>query len=301
MSELITLSSGRFQAQVSTLGAELHSLKRDDDEYLWQGDPRFWGRHAPVLFPIVGTLRNDKASCSAGICHMSRHGFAREREFVRERTSPESVTLRLDADKETLRAYPYAFDLAVTYTLKAAEDKATGTLCQRFDVTNTGDVDLPFSLGGHPAFNVPFRSEGRWEDYELVFSRPWTCKSAAVTAEGLWDYSTKVHVLADADRLPLRRTLFAHDTLVLKDTPDATVVLAHNDGRPLLRVDFGGFPYLGIWSAGGKAGNAPFLAIEPWCGTATRTDEDDVFERKQGMLFASPQQYVTHSFSITIL
>ena len=302
MSDVITIENGDLTAQVKVKGAELASLKRGEDEYLWQADPHWWPRQAPVLFPIVGNLRNDKATSAAGPCAMGRHGVARINDFEVWSVGSGTVTMRLQSSDETLAAYPYPFVLDMTYTLEAStEGGAPDTLRQTFEVSNTGDQVMPFSVGGHPAFNVP--APGRtdaWEDYELVFSEPWTYASPGI-AGGLWDYGIQIPIVDDADRMPLRRDLFVHDTVELEHVPGHTVTLASKESGPVLRVDFDEFPYLGVWSAGCETGDAPFLAIEPWTGTATRTDEDDVFEHKQHTLFCEPGDTMTRSFTITLL
>lgn len=302
MSDVITIESGTLSAQVKVKGAELASLKRGDDEYLWQADARWWPRHAPVLFPIVGNLRDDKATSAAGPCAMGRHGVARINDFEVWSVGSGTVTMRLTSDESTLAAYPYPFVLDMTYSLDASvEGGEPDTLRQTFEVTNPGDRVMPFSVGGHPAFNVPApgRSDA-WEDYELVFAEPWTYASPGI-AGGLWDYGIQIPLVEGSDTLPLRRDLFAHDTIELEHTPGSTVTLADKQSGPVLRVDFADFPYLGVWSAGCETGDAPFLAIEPWTGTATRTDEYDTFEHKQGTLFCEPGDTVERSFTVTLL
>jgi galactose mutarotase-like enzyme len=156
-------------------------------------------------------------------------------------------------------------------------------------------------VGGHPAFNVPLPGrDDAWGDYELVFERAWTYDSPGIV-DGLWDYSIHTPIVRDADRMPLDRGLLVHDTIELEGVPGSTVTLAGRDSGPVLRVDFDGFDYLGIWSPGCETGTGPLLAIEPWTGTATRTDEDDVFEHKQGTLVAAPGQTIERSFTITLL
>ena len=302
MSDVITIENGALTAQVKIRGAELASLKRGVDEYLWQADDRWWPRHAPVLFPIVGNLRDDKAVSAAGPCAMGRHGVARINDFEVWSVGSGMATMRLESNESTLAAYPYPFVLDMTYSLEASTaDGEPDTLRQTFEVTNTGDRVMPFSVGGHPAFNVP--APGRtdaWEDYELVFSEPWTYASPGVVG-GLWDYGIHTPIVDNADRMPLSRGLFVHDTIELEHTPGSTVTLAGKTSGPVLRVDFADFPYLGVWSAGCETGDAPFLAIEPWTGTATRTDEDGTCEHKQGTLYCEPGDTVEKSFTVTLL
>lgn len=289
MSELITIGLGELSASVDTAGAQLMSLAKGGKEYLWQRDPKWWPRCAPVLFPIVGNIRNDRADSAQGEIRFGRHGLARNYEFeVTERTE-DSATMSLSSNDDTRAKFPFDFRLDMTYT--CADD----ALEQRFAVTNTGNVTLPFVVGGHPAFNVPAPgTEGEdFDDYVLEFAEPWTYASPTInTTTGLIDYQTRFSLLEDSSTLQLSHRLFDVDTLIFEDVPQRTVSLVGPSGHGM-RVDFEGFDYLGVWSA---ANDAPFVALEPWRGTATGTDEDDTFENKRGMDFLEPGDSAEYAF-----
>jgi galactose mutarotase-like enzyme len=276
---------------VDSKGAQLMSLAKSGTEYLWQGDPTWWPRRAPVLFPIVGNIRNDRAHSAQGDVTLKRHGLARNLEFTPLDASKGALALRLDSSEESRAAYPYDFRLTMTYR---ASD---GRLTQTFEVENTGDVTLPFVLGGHPAFNVPVTKDGgeSFSDYRLEFSCPWTYASPRIdTSTGLLDFQDRFELLRDASTLPLTHRTFDVDTLVFEDVPDRTVRLVGPSGRGM-QVDFDGFDYLGVWSA---AHDAPFVALEPWTGCATATDEDDEFEHKRGMTLLPAGEKFVRSFSL---
>ena len=286
---ITTIRTDGLEASVDSAGAQLMSLRLGGVEYLWQGDPTWWPRRAPVLFPIVGNLRDGRAKSAQGEVRLGRHGLARGLEHAIERSEADSVTYDLRSTPETRERYPFDFELEMTYRL------AGGALEQRFVVTNTGKVTLPYVVGGHPAFNVPLAAGESFSDYRLEFARPWTCSSPVLEPEsGLWDRDRKVPLLEDADVLPLSHELLAHDALLLADVPGRTVTLAGPAGHGV-RVDFDGFDYLGVWSA---ANDAPFVAIEPWRGPSTFTDADDVFEHKPGMDFLEPQESSEYWFRI---
>ena len=296
---LVEIGKGNVTAAIDTKGSQLRSLTREGREYLWQADPRWWGKSAPVLFPIVGTLRNNEATSAEGHCHMGRHGLARNYEHeVIERTD-SSVTLNFVSSAETRQYFPYDFALEMTYALEEGDEGVT--LAQTFAVNNA-DVRMPFFLGGHPAFNVPLagKDEGAFEDWRLVFSRPWTATTPAIDEAGLLDYGRTREVFHDASSLPLTHELFSQDAIVLEGVPDSTVTLTGPVGHGV-HVDFSGFDHVGVWSAAPSADGepAPFVAIEPWCGTATRTDEDDALEHKQNVIFAEPGETVTRTFRVT--
>lgn len=291
MSTITTISNGRVSASIDAEGAQLMSLKLDDGEYLWQGDERFWPRRAPVLFPIVGCLRNDFATSSQGEVHLQRHGVARLYEHAVVEQTPSSVTYELVSTSETRAAFPFDFRLNMRY---AIEDDA---LVQTFLVTNTGGVDLPFTLGGHPAFNVPAPGEdgASFSDYELVFPERWTAEVPTIDEKGLHDFSRMHQIMRDSDRLQLTHELIDRLlTVVFVDVPGRDVRLLGPSGHGV-EVSFDGFDYLGVWTA---SSDSPFVAIEPWVGCATAYDESDVFEEKRGTIVLAPGESCERSFSM---
>lgn len=289
MGRLITIANDRLEATIDTDGAQLMSLKLDEKEYLWQRDPQWWPRCAPVLFPIVGNIRDDRADSAQGEIRFGRHGLARNYAFEVTEELESSLTLSLVSNDDTRAQFPYDFQLDMTYAI------ANNALEQRFTVTNTGAVTLPFVVGGHPAFNVPAPgTEGEdFDDYVLKFAEPWTYASPTInTSTGLIDFQTRFSLLEDSDTLALSHRLFDVDTLIFEDVPARTVSMVGPSGHGM-RVDFEGFDYLGVWSA---ANDAPFVALEPWRGTATGTDEDDVFEHKRGMDLLEPEATAEYAF-----
>lgn len=276
--------------RIDPLGAQLMSLAFDGREYLWQGDARWWPRRAPVLFPIVGSLRPGIVS-ARGPLSMGRHGVARNKMFRVVEATEHAATFELSADDETRAIFPYDFCLRMSYAVEGVS-----TLRQTFEVVNAGHAVLPFTLGGHPAFNVPLCEGERFEDYGLRFVRRWSASSPTMVEGGLWDFSRRVPTLADADRLPLSHRLFDVDTLLLEGVPDSRVELAGPCGHGV-RVGFEGFPYLGVWSA---AGDAPFVALEPWRGCSTALDEGERFEDKRAVTLLAPGLSDTCSFAIEV-
>ena len=288
---LTTIGSAGYEATIDSKGAQLMSLRLDGGEYLWQGDKRWWPRRAPVLFPIVGCLRNDFATSAQGDVHLKRHGIARLYDHEVVSTAPNAVTFRFDSTDETRAAFPYDFRLEMTYAL------GERGLTQTFSVTDTGSVPLPFTLGGHPAFNVPVPgSDEAFDDYELRFAHPWTASTPAISDEGIADFATRTPLLDDSDVLPLSHALIDRVlTITLVDVPDRTVTLVGPQSGHGVELDFEGFDYLGIWTA---ATDAPFLAIEPWRGCATDVNESDVFEEKRGTTTLLPGETGAYSFTI---
>lgn len=291
---IITLSRGGLVARVDTKGAQLMGLALNDDEYLWQADPAWWAKTSPVLFPQVGEPGAKELQCSAGVCHMPRHGFARDFEHKVVAQDESSVTFELTQSEETLTVYPYNFTLNMTYAITG-----DATLTQTFKVTNNSDVAMPFAVGGHPAFNVPMpgTADESFDNYELRFCEPWTGDSPKIVDGGMISYADPIHILQDSDAIAVNRGLFDFDTVVLRSVPNNTIDLVSKVSGRGVRLDFPGFDFVGIWSA---KPDAPFVAVEPWTGHAGMPDEDDVLEHRDNIIILAPGDVDERSFSMTV-
>lgn len=298
MSEIISISSNSLTASIDTMGAQLMSLRKGESEYLWQGDSNWWPRRAPILFPIVGVLKDSKAESAEGTISLARHGLARLNQFEVVEQSPSSVTLQLKSTEETRKAYPYDFELKLIFSV------AGDTLTQTYEVTNPANVVLPFTLGAHPAFNIPIPGveASSLNHYHLLFTHSWTSYGPSITDEGLCDYTTPQRLIVDSDTLPLSWELIDREkTITLEDVPDRRITLATSTEAPSeahgIQMDFEGFDYLGIWSA---APGCPFVALEPWCGIADTVDCDGIFEHKPGIMCLEPEQSITKTLSVKV-
>ena len=298
MSKIISISSNSLTASIDTMGAQLMSLRKGESEYLWQGDSNWWPRRAPILFPIVGVLKDSKAESAEGTISLARHGLARLNQFEVVEQSPSSVTLQLKSTEETRKSYPYDFELKLIFSV------AGDTLTQTYEVTNPANVVLPFTLGAHPAFNIPIPGveAASLDQYQLSFTRSWTSYGPSITDDGLCDYTTPQKLIVDSDMLPLSWELIDREkTITLEDVPDRRITLAANAEASSethgIQIDFEGFDYLGIWSA---APGCPFVALEPWCGIADTVDCDGIFEHKPGIISLEPGQSITKTLSIKV-
>lgn len=289
-----TLTNGKITAVLRELGAELVSLQDEaGTEYLWQGNPVYWSGRAPVLFPIVGCLREGKALAFGKPCSMKRHGIARKRTFRLLQQSEDTICFSLRADEETLRSYPFDFELIVSYSIQGR------SLTTRFEVKNHGEEPLPYVVGGHPAFNCPLAEGERFEDYYLEFSHNELAELPLISPEnGLIDVEKRVLWMNEANILPLQHSNFYSDALVFDFLRSRAVTLKNKYNEKGLRVDFPDFAFLGVWSA---ANDAPFVAIEPWTGISTCSDEGDVLEEKRGMRVLRAGETGQNAFTITLL
>lgn len=298
MSEIISISSNSLTASIDTMGAQLMSLRKGESEYLWQGDSNWWPRRAPILFPIVGVLKDSKAESAEGIISLARHGLARLNQFEVVEQSPSSVTLQLKSTEETRKSYPYDFELKLIFSV------AGDTLTQTYEVTNPANVVLPFTLGAHPAFNIPIPGveAASLDQYYLLFTHSWTSYGPSITDDGLCDYTTPQKLIVDSDTLPLSWELIdCEKTITLEDVPDRRITLAANAEASSethgIQIDFEGFDYLGIWSTGP---GCPFVALEPWCGIADTVDCDGIFEHKPGIISLEPGQSIAKTLNIRV-
>lgn len=280
-----TISNSNLTAQINPFGAELFSLKNHDGkEYIWEGNPDFWGKHSPILFPIVGTLKNNSYFYNGIEYQLPRHGFARDMIFELVSKSEESATFSLISSVETRKKYPFDFELQICYSLE--ENK----LNIDYKVLNKNDSILPFSIGAHPAFAL----EGDFEDFSLEFEQQETLKYHLLE-DGLISNNTNEIVLKNR-QLGLNYPLFENDALVFKTLKSKSLTILENK-IPLLKVDFSDFPNLGLWTLK----NAPFLCIEPWLGYSDTLEEYSLFSKKEGIQLLEGNNFFKSKFSIEIL
>ncbi len=270
---LHTIENDQLSATIDEQGAELTSLinKSNGLEYIWKADPEHWGRHAPVLFPFVGKLKDDAFSYNGHNYPMGQHGFARDQKFKASKSSANSVEFLLESDTQSRSKYPFDFRLFLTYTLSENE------LTVGYRVENPSEDNLYFSIGGHPAFNCPIQPDQQRSDYGLKFEQTEDTEIHFLT-EGLFAGVTEPF---KGDTLDIADDLFDRDALVFKSLDSNRVDLIDNQGKIWLTFNFTGFPYLGIWS---KSSNSPFVCIEPWFGIADQASHDGNIKTKEGIL-----------------
>ena len=263
---IITISNSQLIATINTLGAELISLVKNNKNYIWNIDETYWNKTSPVLFPIVGRLKNDSYSFNSKTYQLQRHGFARNMEFTFDKKSDSQVIFELNETEETKAIYPFSFKFLMAYTLMENE------LVIEYFVRNQSDEVLPFSIGAHPAFAI----SDKFENYSLEFNAVDTFETHHLENESFIGKTTLVDTKNNA--IALNYALFEKDALVFKQLNSNEVTLKNND-KAILKVNYDHFPYLGIWTKQ----NAPFLCIEPWCGLADTINHNGKLEEKEGM------------------
>jgi galactose mutarotase-like enzyme len=272
---MITLENEYLKATINLHGAELSSLfsKASETEYLWNGDATFWPRQSPVLFPIVGGLIDDTFNYKGKSYQLPKHGFARDVSFELEEASAERASFTLKSNEESLGYYPFEFLLRIIYTLEGSK------IAVGYEVENPASETLYFSIGAHPAFNVPLK-EGTYEDYYLEFEKEETVQQLILTGNIVTGSSP---FFDQQKTLPLKASLFYDDALIFEDLNSTKISLKNKKSTQGLTFDFKGFPYMGIWAAR----DAPFVCIEPWCGIADFEGHNQKLEDKQGIMALS--------------
>jgi galactose mutarotase-like enzyme len=287
---MLHLKFGDLSVGICRKGAELRSLKHATTgiEYIWQANPDFWGKHSPVLFPIVGSLKNDKYFFDGETYALPRHGFARDKVFDAHQINDTEVVFTLEEDEVTLKAYPFTFRLQLKYRLDE-----NGLSCT-YLVHNPSETTLWFSVGGHPAFNVPLTPDTTYDDYYLVFNEVEPLKRWHLQ-DGLISNETSVLETTNGT-LNLRPSLFYSDAIVLKNLKSTQVSLGCHKHVHGVHFDFSGFPYLGIWAAK----DAPFICIEPWCGHADTVGHNQQLTEKPGIEMLRAGEYWERKWSVEV-
>ena len=280
-----TVSNSTLKASINHTGAELFSLKNNQEkEYIWEGGPNFWGKHSPILFPIVGTLKNNTYTIDQKEYQLSRHGFARDMEFQLIEKTENSAVFSLESNNETLKKYPFEFELQLIYSLEKT------SLNIEYIVINKSERKMPFSIGAHPAIALP----ENFENYSFKFEKEELLKFNLLENDLI---SNKTEVLKTSDNLVrLNYKLFENDALVFKTLESNSLTILENE-KPYIEVDFEDFPSLGIWTKD----QAPFVCIEPWFGYSDTAENSGDLYQKEGILLLDADQIFHSKFSIKIL
>jgi len=281
-----TITNSYLTAKIKHSGAELFSLiaNSSNTEYVWEGNPDFWGKHSPILFPIVGTLKDNSYTYNSVQYRLSRHGFARDGVFELIEKKENGATFSMQSSEETLKVYPFRFELQISYTL---EDNS---LIINYKVINKGESKMPFSIGAHPAFSLA----GNFENYSIQFEKEEPLVYNLLDNDLI---SNETKTLATENNvIPLKYELFENDALIFKSLKSnyLTILLT---GNPILRVHYDDFPHLGLWTKK----DAPFLCIEPWFGYSDSVKSSGNLLKKEGIQILEADETFKSKFSIEIL
>jgi galactose mutarotase-like enzyme len=285
------LENGQFRVSIDSKGAEQKSFfsKQKQTEFIWQADPAFWAKSSPVLFPIVGSLKDGYYLYRGEKYFLPRHGFARDMDFELIDQRENQLCFLLEANEQTLKNYPFRFRLKIEYTLSLI-----GLTCTYIVENNDALENLPFSIGGHPAFRVPYRG-GDYTDYFLEFEQDHELMCFQLN-EGLLSDQHTVVELVDG-KLWLAHELFYNDAMVIKGLKSRNIFLKHHQEPCGLEFSFEDFPFFGIWAAR----DAPFVCLEPWCGVTDHENSNNQLEQKEGIVSLAPGCSFQRSWSVSLV
>lgn len=286
------LSNASSRAAVQTQGGELVSFQdQSGSEYIWEGNPAFWSGQNPILFPIVGSLKNNRINIGGTFFEMARHGFARHREFTLIERGDDFAVLELCEAPETLARYPFSFVLRVRHQL------IENGFSTSFIIKNSGETPMPFCIGAHTAIRCPLLPGEPFEDYQLAFDQPEDADTLLLTPEGLIR-AGKTEPMLSRGKIDLDYSTFQRlDTLIFQELHSRHVTLRNKKTGRGLSLDFHQFPMIAFWTKPG----APFLCMEPWHGCAALDSESGLFQDKPYVTELAPSMEKELSYSFTLL
>lgn len=279
-----------LRISIACKGAELQQIidKRTGKEVLWSGDSRYWGKHSPVLFPIVGALKDDTYYFKGKSYQLSRHGFARDFYFDIVSEQPSDVCFALRDSLESRVKYPFKFELQISYKLSGP------CLEVSYVVSNPSSQVLLFSLGAHPAFAVVSDIDLKYADYCVSFREDQSLFCHKIVDNLISDQTYEIP-LVDG-KLPLHHSLFYDDALVITGLKSKIISLSNSRNSQSIEFEFDDAPFFGIWSAK----DADFVCLEPWWGIADSQNTNQDFESKRGIIKLAPGSVWNKKWSVRV-
>lgn len=289
---LITIENSCLQVTVDTLGAQMMSIRSCEGvEYLWQGDPKYWGDRAPTLFPFIGRLTNDRYQYRGKVYPMEIHGFAAASQFAPVEQTNDRLVLELRSNAVTLKQYPFQFCLKITYQLREK------TVEVSYRVSNLSQATMPFGIGGHPGFRVPLADGETFDDYTLEFSQACQPDRVGFTPTVYLSGHDEPYPLVEGKCLPLRHDMFDEDAVILKNMAREITLRSKVSARAV-KVSYPDMPYLGIWHW--PKTDAPYVCIEPWTSLPARQDIVEEFTCKSDLIHLAPGRVFDTTWTISV-
>ncbi len=278
--------------EIAEMGAEVTRIydKTEDNEILWEGNPVYWKRHSPVLFPNVGKTYKNRVLINGTQYPTSQHGFARDNVFTCIEAANEKASFMFRSSEETKEVYPFDFELHINYKLNKKE------LTVEWQVKNCGDETMYFTIGGHPAFRFAKPEETK-ADYVLKVPGKEKLEYVLIDISCGCANVDEVHTLQlSEETYPLSDKLFAKDALVVDNGQIEEAWLCHEDGTPYVGVRSAGFPNYGIWSVEG----APFVCLEPWMGRCDNVGFNAELSEKPNVNKVEAGEKFTKDYTIVV-
>ena len=275
--------NNNFTLQVKEMGAELNSLKskKTDIEYIWCGNDEIWYGQSPILFPIIGRLLDDKYRLDGKEYTMPKHGIVRKKPFKLIESTGNSLTFVQTDDEDSLKMYPYHFELKVKFQITDNGLEVTHT------VINSDEKIMYYSFGAHPAFNCEIGDYLEFSEEENLLTERIDSNSILI--------EEKFPVEIDDKKLVLTKDLFNDDALILSDYKTKSISIKSNNHNRVIKFNFDS-PILGIWAKP----NAPYVCIEPWWGINDNYDKKSDISEKRGIMALKPKESKSFTWSVEI-
>lgn len=282
---IITIKSDELEVGISNFGAELHSIKdKDGLEYLWQGDPQFWKRRAPILFPFIGPLQDGTYTVDGKEYKMNSHGFARDNMFTMWDLSDNYAEFVLTSEK-TMDIYPFEFDIRVKYTVEGRK------ITTKIGIKNNDFKTMRFYVGGHPGFRCPLVEGESFNDYVVEFEKPETIE------QKMLDGGMRT-ILNNGTTIPLTHELFNNDVFMKSQPNSSSVALKSTKSNKGVKLDFSGCDTIAVWSPNAEA---PFVCLEPWSSIPSINDEAKELDKKAHAISLDPDEIYKFSFTMEMI
>lgn len=251
---IYTIKNNALHVEINSLGAQIMSIKKNGEEFLWQGDKTYWENRAPILFPLVGRIENDNITIDGKECNMTKHGFIRDYEWQVAESSDDKIIFKITYNDEFLKKYPFKFEVIAEYWLENSDFK------QKYTVKNIDNKKMCYGFGLHPAFFCNKNPDEKFEDFSIDFNKKIDFNTCTYTEKMMVDCTNKVQIMNDESTLNLTEKLFEKDAIITMDVNFDTVSILNKNKGKVLDFKFSGFDIFAIW----KPNNAPFVCLEPW-------------------------------------
>lgn len=287
----LSIENEYLKAVIAERGAELQSLKslESGKEYIWEGNPDLWGKHAPILFPIVGALKDDKYFYQGNEYSMPKHGLARINDFEVIKQETDKVSLVFQSSAETLKQYPFEFEFIVHYQL------IEKSLLTTFEIVNKSNGRMFYSVGGHPAFKIPMEGNESFTDYHLNFEHENLLYNLPMKGNYVNFVNKQLQAMKN---IVLDHKLFKNDVLVYESQGKNRIILENQNSTNRVTISYSNLPYFGLWTTYPKS--AEFLCVEPWAGLPDDVNTSGNLTEKRGILTLEEGKRNLISFNIEI-
>lgn len=292
---LVTIENGGYKVGIESIGAELRSfVNPEGTQLIWTANPDIWKSSSPLLFPIIGNLRDGKTIIKGKEYSMPKHGIVRYKEFAINKQAENRVSFTYASIEEDMKSYPYAFVIELVYEVN--KDKLVIT----YNITNKNDEPMPFNLGAHPGFMCPVYEGERFEDYEIRFDEPECCDSPVYDFDNMeFSFTNTKRYFDNSASLKLDYSLFEKDAVVVTNPKSKRAAIVNSTTGKGISCGISDFDIVAFWTT--NAANAPYVCIEPWNGIAVCSDEGDEYTSKRSIQIAEVGQTKTYTLDIQLM